>query len=134
MGTRSLTIVVDGMYDNAEIAVLYRQMDGYPEGHGKELATFLKDFHIVNGMRLDDTRKIANGAGCLFAQLVAHFKDGPGGFYLHPAGCRNCLEDYIYTIYANAEEPLRIEVVDTWKRRQLFRGTPQEMLEWLSGL
>ena len=39
MGTRSLTIFSeDGGF---EIGVLYRQMDGYPEGHGMELAKLL---------------------------------------------------------------------------------------------
>ncbi len=38
MGTRSLTILCGR---DAEIAVLYRQYDGYPEGHGRELAEIL---------------------------------------------------------------------------------------------
>lgn len=32
MGTRSLTVMKD---TGNEIAVLYRQFDGYPEGHGQ---------------------------------------------------------------------------------------------------
>ena len=35
MGTRSLTTFIDDHNDN-EIVVMYRQMDGYPETHGKE--------------------------------------------------------------------------------------------------
>ena len=37
--------------------------------------------------------------GCLAAQVVAHFKEEPGRFYLYPAGTRNCGEEYIYTLY-----------------------------------
>jgi len=44
MGTRSLTYV----YDNKEpLVCMYRQFDGYPSGHGKELAEFEK--YCVSG-------------------------------------------------------------------------------------
>ena len=36
MGTRSLTVFNDSWNDE-EIAVFYRQFDGYPAGHGREL-------------------------------------------------------------------------------------------------
>ena len=49
MGTRSLTVFND-TWENEEIAVFYRQFDGYPEGHGTDLLDLLKDMSIVNGM------------------------------------------------------------------------------------
>lgn len=83
MGTRSLTFVYD---TDAILMNMYRQFDGYPSGHGLELAEFLNSFEaIVNGIPVGDKRKMANGMGCLTAQLVANFKDGAGGFYLYPA-------------------------------------------------
>lgn len=96
MGTRSLTVFIEE--GGEEIAVLYRQMDGHIESHGKELADFLAPFGIVNGLRGDNS-KTANGMGCLAAQVVAHFKDEPGQFYLHAAGTRDCGEEYIYTVH-----------------------------------
>jgi hypothetical protein len=64
---------------------MYRQYDGYPEGHGVDLAEFLDDFNVVNGLGANTyPKKTANGCGCLAAQLVQHFKDGPGGIYLQP--------------------------------------------------
>ena len=103
MGTRSLTVLQDN--DGREIAVLYRQMDGYPEGHGAELARYLKPFHVVNGFGLGDKKgKAANGMSCLAAQLIAKFKRDIGGFYLHPAGTRDCGEEYVYTVYLQAGE------------------------------
>ena len=76
MGTRSLTFVYN---DNVRVMCMYRQFDGYPSGHGAELATFLGGFDaIVNGMQLNETRKIANGMGCLAAQLVSNFKVDAG--------------------------------------------------------
>jgi len=81
MGTRALTFVYDG---DKPIVNLYRQYDGYPTGHGAELAQFLDGFKIVNGIGAEKTR-IANGMGCLAAQMVAHFKDSVGGFYMTEA-------------------------------------------------
>jgi len=95
MGTRCLTVIHDER--DEEIAFLYRQFDGYPEGHGKELKDFLKGIKIINGIQ--DTRiGVANGANCLAAQIVAHFKTEVGQFYLYPAKTRDCGEDYIYHV------------------------------------
>lgn len=102
MGTRSLTYVYA---DYEPIVCMYRQFDGYPSGHGKELAEFLKPFVIVNGLRLEESgKKIANGAGCLAAQMVAYFKGAPGGFYLQSVTNRDySWIDYIYRIYVDSE-------------------------------
>lgn len=109
MGTRSLTFVYDG--DEA-IINMYRQYDGYPTGHGAELADFLGQFEaITNGMRLGETRKTANGMGCLAAQLVANFKDGAGQFYLYPTSAKDCGQDYEYHIYQD-EQGVRVRITD----------------------
>lgn len=97
MGTRCLTVFKNE--EGTEIAVLYRQMDGYPEGHGQELADFLADKALVNGIGGDTTKATAfNGMPCLAASVVAHFKDDIGSFYLYPAGTRDIGEEYIYTV------------------------------------
>jgi hypothetical protein len=80
---------------------MYRQYDGYPTGHGAELAEFLAPFTLVNGLGINETRKVANGMGCLAAQLVANFKDGAGGFYLYPTSAVDCGQDYEYHIFDN---------------------------------
>ncbi len=97
MGTRSLTVILDE--ENKEICVLYRQYDGYLNGHGAELKEFLEGFSVVNGFGSGDPPKTANGMGCLAAQIIANFKSGIGGFYLYPADTRDYGEEYIYTIY-----------------------------------
>ena len=84
MGTRCLTFVYDGDLTEQPIINLYRQYDGYPEGHGAELARFLSRGRLINGLRGGDNENFFNGMGCLAAQLVAHFKEGAGQFYLHP--------------------------------------------------
>lgn len=98
MGTRSLTFVYDG---KEPIINMYRQYDGYPTGHGAELAEFLAPFHLVNGLGMNESRKVANGMGCLAAQLVANFKESAGGFYLYPTSAVDCGQDYEYHIFDN---------------------------------
>jgi hypothetical protein len=108
MGTRSLTFVYDG---ETPIINMYRQYDGYPTGHGAEIAEFLAPFNMVNGLQLNETRKVANGMGCLAAQLVANFKDGAGGFYLYPTSAVDCGQDYEYHIY-NKDGELRLAITN----------------------
>lgn len=88
MSTRSITIVKDG---EREIVVLYRHCDGYPTGHGQELADYLA------------TKPPHNGFDCLAASIVAHFKDGAYQFYLYPAGTRDVGEEWVYTVYPSAK-------------------------------
>lgn len=107
MGTRSLTFVYDG---ERPIINLYRQYDGYPSGHGRELAEFLEGYTIVNGLGEKRVR-IANGMGCLAAQLVAHFKTEAGQFYLHSPEQKECGQDYEYHVYRKDNE-LRVAVTD----------------------
>ena len=119
MGTRSLTFVYteyDGETPEA-IVNMYRQFDGYPTGHGAELAAFLNSFDaVVNGIPFGDKRKIANGMGCIAAQLVAHFKTDVGGFYLYPVTSVDCGQEYEYHIYSD-----RITVFG-WDKEHLFTG------------
>ena len=98
MGTRCLTYVYEG---NSPLVCLYRQFDGYPSGHGAELANFLKGIKLGNGIA-DKPKmgKFANGMGCLAAQLVAHFKKSVGGFYIHLVTDSSGV-DYEYHVYAN---------------------------------
>ncbi len=81
MGTRSIIRVIA---DDQVYVHMYQQFDGYLAGVGKELFDLLKDMHIVNGYNDSTPKPFANGAGCLAAQIVAHFKAKPGGCYLQP--------------------------------------------------
>lgn len=107
MGTRSLTVIED---HGKELMVMYSQYDGYPAGHGQALRDRFGRHLIVNGLS-GDMDIVANGMGCLAAQVVAHFKEGPGGIYIYPAGTRDAGEEYIYTLYcAESTGPLRLKV------------------------
>lgn len=98
MSTNSITLIHSDGFDSKFVVAMYRYMDGDFDGHGEELAVFLKDFAIVNGIIVPDGEKIANGMDCLAAQVVAHFKKGTGGIYLQPTDVYAEV-DYIYSIY-----------------------------------
>lgn len=125
MGTRSLTHIYDTNWgETSLICTIYRQMDGYPSGMGQDLKDFLSQFAIVNGISLVEDRKIANGAGCLAAQLVAEFKTDAGGIYLYPPGSSDCGEEYVYSIYAKADQPIRFKVEDTYQGGSVLYDGP----------
>jgi hypothetical protein len=110
MGTRCLTVLHDN-HEDREIVVMYRQMDGYPEGHGADLAEFLSGGEIINGISVADRGKLTfNGLECLAAQVVAHFKTDVGSIYLMPAGTRDVWEDYIYHVRGEVGEEPTIEI------------------------
>lgn len=115
MGTRSLTYVYDELNP---VVCMYRQYDGYPSGHGKELAEFLNGGELVNGLGSNDT-KVFNGMGCLAAQMVANFKDGPGGFYLRePVLNRDDWQEYEYHVFETkvvVRDPKDVIFDGTWK-------------------
>lgn len=123
MGTRSLTFVYDN--DRQAVINMYRQFDGYLSGHGLELAEFLNSFDaVVNGIPVGDERKLANGMGCLAAQLIANFKTGVGGFYMYPVSEKDCGQEYEYHVYHD-----RITVL-TGSGEHLFTGPWQQFLEF----
>jgi hypothetical protein len=120
MGTRSLTKVYDG---GDCVVVMYRQMDGYPTGHGVELGEFLRGIEIVNGIG-NQTNRIANGMGCLAGQIVAHFKSGVGNFYL-VTDAQDHGQEYIYEVRNNGQG-LKITVVDVYENKRRTY-TPDEL-------
>ena len=121
MGTRSLTFVYDETA--TPIVCMYRQYDGYLSGHGSDLNDFLSSFAaIVNGIDSRETRKVANGMGCLAAQMVAHFKVGAGGFYLHPTDLnQDSGQEYEYHIFQDnivVKDPVDVIFDGSWEEFQ----------------
>jgi hypothetical protein len=136
MGTRSLTRVYEGA---TQLVCLYRQMDGYPKGgHGQELSELLHGMAIVNGIGSDTPPKAANGAGCLAAKIVAHFKDDIGGFYLVNPAEDDHGQDYEYKVHVTnagfgvkGGGKIRVEVISTIEDgKVLFDGTPKAFLSF----
>ncbi len=141
MGTRSLTRIIprqDGLsfaegHEKGELAYvnMFRHFDGYPEGHGIDLAEFLKDFKIINGIGGDAKLGThANGAGCLAAQMVKHFKEDVGYINLYPTNNDGAGdEEYIYTVYPKSGEPCYISIWKVYDKRCIFVGTALDLIK-----
>lgn len=140
MATRSLTRVIkrqEGLsfaeghkHPNKACVNMYRHYDGYPEVHGIELAEFLRDFRVVNGLGSKDEAKIANGYGCLAAFMVAHFKqDIAGQIYLYECDEKDSWENYIYTVWPKEGEPTWISIYDTSSEECIFVGTSEDLIK-----
>ncbi len=141
MGTRSLTRVIetwkndDGKQLKRMLVTMYRQFDGYPEGHGQELANFLKAGKVVNGLGMDNPTKVFNGAGCLAAQMVSHFKgDSAGGIYLYPNNTKDAWQNYEYHVIVdfNTKEVTLICYEFGKRKKKLFQGSPDKFDEFVN--
>ena len=135
MGTRSLTKVIQTWEDESgkktskPITTMYRQYDGYMSGHGAQLAEWLNQYTVVNGMGIDDIGSIANGMDCLAAQMFQHFKDGPGGIYCMHPDTEDCWEEFLYEISEGENKQLFITVYEKYNdSKMIFHGTPEELL------
>ena len=127
MGTRSLTYVYD--FDKP-VVCMYRHFDGYPSAHGQELAEFLFDGKLVNGIPLDAKGKLFNGMGCLAAQMVSAFKEGPGEFYLYHTDLNHdCWQEYEYHVFED-----KVIVYSGYNKENyvLFNGSWTDFAEFCS--
>lgn len=108
---------------------MYRQYDGYLECHGQELAVFLSDTPLVNGISMNEKGNCFNGSGCLAAQMVAFFKDGAGGIYLE--GIDNEGQGHDYQIICD-EDKHEILIKVTIYDEVVFDGTRDEYNAFLT--
>ena len=134
MGTRSLTKIISkwedeqGKTHRRPIACMYRQYDGYLEGHGLDLAQFLEPIKMVSGLSGNDQRKVANGMDCLSAQLIAHFKDGAGNIYLMHPDTKDVWEDFLYEVEKNDKGKFVVTVSD-YNKIVIFKGSVKELIK-----
>lgn len=130
MSTRSLTRVFN---NGKEIACIYRQCDGYPSGHGAELAKFVSSRPFVNG--ISDTHRVFNGMGCFAAQLVSHLKGAEAGnIYLYAPGTKDVWEEFVYEVHGgngDGGEPIPVQIKVTGSNAP-FSGSPAEFVAWCS--
>lgn len=120
---------------------IYNHWDSYPEGLGRQLAEFISEYTIVNGISLAETRKIANGFDDLCLLWLCEYKGGEvGGVYALPADFDPQEYNYIvkdtYTCkhepFANAaEHKITIRCEDCCGEL-VFEGTPEEWKRYLS--
>ena len=140
MGTRSLTRIIprqEGLsfregHNHPEKAwiTMYRHYDGDPAWHGLDLAYYLKDFEIINGIsRKYKMGTHANGIGCLAAQMVVAFKTNVGDIYLRPNEGGAGDEDYIYTVFPKEGEDIYISIYKVYTKECIFVGTPHQLID-----
>ena len=123
MSTRALINIVDRqegrsfsktLPSTAIHTQIYKHYDGYPSRLGVTLASYLKGYDIRNGVPNNYTgfeNKIANGIGCLSAQLVSYLKDEPGNVYLQPPGNID-MEDYVYYVWIKESKEIMISIFE----------------------
>ena len=106
------------------IVDIYHHWDGYPEGLGVTLASYLDDKKVVNGLGRDND--VFNGMGCLAASVVAELKDGPGDVYIEPRESHGWI-DYQYYIWGDTYKDIWISIFD--EGECIFVGKPEMLLD-----
>lgn len=106
--------------NDKHLVTVYQQWDGYVEGVGHDLARFLRDIKIVNGIdsKTDKLYEYANGVDCMVAQFIAKHKTNVGNLYIT---FEDAVEEYHY-IVKHIDNQFIISIND-------FTGTPEELLE-----
>ena len=112
---------------NKTIVDIYHHYDGYPEGLGVKLASYLDDKKITNGLGSgDDWDYYFNGLGCLAASLVAELKDGPGNVYIEDKDRPHGWLDYKYYVWGDDNKDIWISIFDG--DECIFVGKPRKLL------
>ena len=106
---------------------IYKHYDGYPQGHPLDIAKYLKDFKIVNGLG-GNTYQIANGLGCLAAQYVAAFKMEAGDIYIESPDTERSWIDYVTYIWGDDNKSIWMSIFDD-EDECVFVGKPQELID-----
>ena len=101
--------------EKVEVQV-YKHWDGYPEGHPTQLANWLINKKIVNGIGRD-SYNVANGLGCLAAQYVAAFKMEAGDI------------EYVTYVWGDYGKSIWMSIFDTYEDKCIFVGKPQELID-----
>lgn len=141
MGTRSKTSFIEKRGDKlTHLVSVYQQYDGYISGVGHDIAKYILDKEICNGISLGrDTSKLANGFDCLIAQIIRDFKEDVGGLYITT---EDNIQEYNYDIIFDSDlyySDLNVEYetdkyfevkVTDWNEQTIFEGTLKELLEF----
>ena len=111
---------------NQTIVDIYHHWDGYPEGLGVTLASYLDGKKVTNGLSDRNDYSVFNGMGCLAASLIAELKDGPGDVYIEPRESHSWI-DYSYYVWGDYYKSIWISIFD--EGDCIFVGKPQALLD-----
>lgn len=100
MSTRSITHIYEmqNLRPDKIVCSFFRHCDGYPSGHGQDLAEWLKDKALVNG--IGDNFVVGrdfNRAGTMAVQLMAHIQ-ALSGCEVIPTGSTTSDQEYTYHV------------------------------------
>jgi len=102
MSTRSVTNIHEMKSLSEEeriVCTFFRHCDGYPDGMGKDLAGYLEDKNLVNGIGMDYVKgRDFNRAGTISIPLMSYIQELSGAEVM-PTGSNGGDEDYIYDIF-----------------------------------
>lgn len=141
MGTRSKTSFIEKRGDKlTHLVSVYQQYDGYISGVGHDIAKYILNKQICNGIRLGrDTSNLANGFTCLIAQFIRDFKTDVGGLYIIT---QDNVQEYNYDIIFDSDlyhsnldveyetdKYFKVKVID-WNEQIIFEGTLKELLDF----
>ena len=98
MGTRATVVFKE---NGVNVAAIYKQYDGYIDGLGHQLAEIINGGEIGNGISgFPQMGDYFNGAGCLFATIIAKLKTNVGSVYMiDPSTAGD--QDYNYVVEVN---------------------------------
>lgn len=103
---------------------IYNHYDGYPEGLGVTLASYLDDFKITNG--LGGREYVFNGLGCMAASIIAELKDCAGNVYIEDPERPHGWIDYEYCVWGDDNKDIWISIFDG--SDCIFVGKPRALL------
>ena len=131
MGTRSLIIMRTKNKDGNYViwCIIYQQYDGYIKGVGQRLVEFLSKIKLVQGIPFGtDISNIANGSGCLFAQIISYFKTGVGGTYMVPP---DNYQEEEYNYYVDINPDLTIDIIMKHGNKIIFQDNINKAPQFL---
>ena len=106
---------------------VYKHYDGYPSGHPTDLANWLINKKIVNGISMDP-RDEANGLGCLAAGYIAAFKMGAGDIYVESPDTERTWIEYITYVWVADNKDIWMSIFSD-EDECIFVGKPQELID-----
>ena len=94
-----------------KLVSIYNQYDGYPEGLGVTIASYLDNKTIVNGLG-GDRDTVFNGLGCMAASIIAELKEEAGNVYIDNPNNPHGWLDYEYVIWGSDHKDIWISIFD----------------------
>ena len=124
-------------------AQIYHHYDSYPDHLGVGIAKYLSDIRVVNGLGAQKGNVLANGMGCLVAQVITHLKLGrhydlekgeiqEGNVYVDEPGKDRGDIEYTYYIWATENKGIWMSIFSGGlgdNPNCEFVGKPEKLIE-----